>query len=97
MDQESNLEALAGQAMAHQMLLTQMIWEWTRRQSHPPTALAGLLRPVEEHAAELNSRETLPAEYRASLAETVQGMARVLAETLERQALLRAEPKGPAS
>jgi hypothetical protein len=91
MDQEWTLAAVTQQP-AHQILL---IWEWTQRQpSHPPTALAGLARLAEDRVC---NRETLPVEYRASLAETVEGMARVLAETLERQALLRAEPKGPAS
>lgn len=88
------IEELFGRQFALEALVTQLAWSWAGSQPHPPTALAGFLRPVEDGMAKLAaSQPSQSAATRAAL-ETVRGIALELERTLQSAALRRAGGEG---
>lgn len=92
---DAEIEELFGRQFALEAMLTQLIWAWAKEQPHPPTALAGYLRPVEEGMAKLAASQPTPGDAMRAAQETVRGIALELERTLQEAALRRASATGP--
>lgn len=91
--QGSNQE-MRGQALALEMMVTQLAWEWAMSQPHPPTALSQWMRPIEEAIDAMTADTGNDQCAMQSARETVKGVFRLLEERLHVESLRRAKPKG---
>ena len=91
---DEDIEALFGRQFALEAMLTHLIWAWTKDQPHPPSALAGFLRPIEEGMAAMKASQSPPSAAMTAAAETVHGIAVELERILQSAALRRADGEG---
>jgi hypothetical protein len=90
---EEEIEELFGRQFAVEAMLTH-VWAWAKAQPHPPSALAGYLRPLEEGMDQMANQSPRSAAMQAAQA-TVRQIAEELERTLHRQVVLRAGGEGP--
>jgi hypothetical protein len=84
--------ALQGRLLALESALTQLAFRWVLTQPHPPTALSGFLRPLEEDAANMSRDPENHPDAMEAMRLTIQGMGEALEAGLHKAALLRATP-----
>lgn len=87
-------QEIQGILLAHETLLTHLIWRFAMGQPHPPTALSAYLRPIEEKMAHLLHSQSIPQGIADAAHATTQQIARQLEKTLHVESLRRAKPKG---
>ena len=92
---ELEIEELFGRQFALESMLTHLIWSWAKDQPHPPTALAGYLRPIEQGMAALAANQSSGNVSMQAARETVRQIGLELERTLQKAALHRADDQGP--
>ncbi len=92
---DEEFEELVGRQFALEAMLTHLIWSWAKEQPHPPTALAGYLRPVEEGMARFAASQSPENGSIRAAQEAVRDIAKELEKTLQEASLRRAGGTGP--
>lgn len=92
---ENDFAALQGRLLAYELFLTQLAFRWGITQPHPPTAIADLLRPIEQFAAAMQHDPANDPAAMTMLQSTVRNMAGVIESGLHAEALRLATAKSP--
>ncbi|MCW2315126.1 hypothetical protein SAMN06265338_1083 [Rhodoblastus acidophilus] len=88
-------DRIQGRLAALDLIVTQLAFRWGMTQSHPQTALADLMRPLEAQAAELAANPDCHRAAVEELQKTIQGMGQALEAGLQQEVLRRASEKSP--
>lgn len=92
---EEEMEELIGRQFALEAMLTHLIWSWAKEQPHPPSALAGYLRPIEEGMERFAASHSPDNASMRAARQAVRDIAKELERTLHEAALRRSSDKGP--
>lgn len=98
MSDRHDLAVLNGRSLVHELLLTQLLWQWAKAQGHPGVALEQLCQPVQSFVDQMAANPENDPGAMAAAQDALRSIGQSLEGVLHAEALRRTpQPPGPMS